>query len=112
MAEHESTIGSRRAESKNLAEAIRKVESEIEAEIAALGASRSALAQPIPAEIVAAYERVRAQPRNGGRGATSLTDGRCTGCGIALPSLEKRRMLAEPEQALIQCPQCRRVLVR
>ena len=110
--EHESAIGCHRAESENLAEAIRKVESEVEAEVAGLGTSRSALVQRIPEEVVATYERVRAQPRNGGRGATRLTEGHCTGCGIQLPSLEKSRMLAEPEEALIQCPQCRRVLVR
>ncbi len=110
--EHESAIGSHRAESENLAEAIRKVESEVEAEVAGLGTSRSALVQRVPEEVVATYERVRAQPRNGGRGATRLTEGHCTGCGIKLPSLEKSRMLAEPEEALIQCPQCRRVLVR
>lgn len=112
IGEYESSIGLQRAESAALAEAIRKVESEVEVETARLGESRAALTQRIPAEVVVVYERVRSQPRNGGRGATSLTQGRCSGCGIQLPSLENRRMMAEPEAALLQCPQCRRVLVR
>ncbi|MBJ18331.1 MAG: hypothetical protein CL933_02795 [Deltaproteobacteria bacterium] len=112
IAEFESTIASHRMESENLAEVIRNVQSEVATKVARLSESRAAIAPGIPDDVLAAYERVRSQPRSGGRGATSLKEGRCTGCRIKLPSLEKKRMLAEPEEALIQCPQCRRVLVR
>lgn len=110
--EVEARIAAYHSEQQLLTEALRKAEGEIEAEIARLSSARSTLTAPIPPVVVAAYERVRAQPRSGGRGATLLADGRCTGCRIQLPSLERKRMLAEPEEALIQCPQCRRVLVR
>jgi predicted nucleic acid-binding Zn-ribbon protein len=110
--QYEAALGSHRAEAEQLAEAIRKVESEVEAEVASLSASRLEIAQSVPELVLAAYERIRAQPRNGGRGAASFTDGRCAGCRIKLPSLERSRMLAEPEDALLQCPQCRKVLVR
>ncbi len=112
MTEAESMIATQRAESQKLSEAIRKVESEVDAEIARLVEARRVIAEQIPEDVLVAYERVRSQPRNGGRGATSLAEGRCTACRIKLPSLEKKRMLAEPDEALIQCPQCRRVLVR
>ena len=108
----ESAIANFRADSAKLSELIQKVEREVEAEVARLGDTRSTLVSRIPEEVLATYERVRAQPRNGGRGATHLDDGRCKGCQIKLPSLEKKRMMAEEEDALIQCPQCRRVLVR
>lgn len=112
MAAFESKIGSLRAESEKVAEAIRKVESEVEAAVASLLERRSAMSAAIPEAVLTAYERVRSQPRSGGRGATSLAEGRCAACRIQLPSLERRRMMAEPEDAVIQCPQCRRVLVR
>jgi predicted nucleic acid-binding Zn-ribbon protein len=110
--EVEARLASYHSEQQLLMEAIRKVEGEFDAEIERLSSARSRLAAPIPPDVLAAYERVRAQPRSGGRGATLLSDGRCTGCRIQLPSLERKRMLAEPEEALMQCPQCRRVLVR
>jgi predicted nucleic acid-binding Zn-ribbon protein len=110
--QRESALSLARAESVQIAEAIRKVETEVDGEVAGLGTSRAAITEKVPAPVLAAYEKVRAQPRSGGRGATSLTDGRCMGCRIQLPSLVKSRMLAEEEDALIQCPQCRKVLVR
>ena len=64
------------------------------------------------APVLSAYERVRDQKGKAGRGAAVLDKGDCQGCRIKLPSLEKKRLLAEPEDALIQCPQCRLVLVR
>jgi predicted nucleic acid-binding Zn-ribbon protein len=110
--QRESALSLARAESVQIAEAIRKVETEVDGEVAGLGTSRAAITEKVPALVLAAYAKVRAQPRSGGRGATSLTDGRCMGCRIQLPSLVKSRMLAEEEDALIQCPQCRKVLVR
>ena len=108
----ETTRASLRAESERLVEAIEKAERELAAVVTDLVESRANLARPLPEPVLVAYERVRLQPRSGGRGATALVDGRCTGCRIQLPSLERKRILEEPEDAAIQCPQCRRVLVR
>lgn len=100
------------AETENAQAVLQKAETEIESEIAGLMQEREGLAQGLPAPVLAAYDRVRAQERARGRGVTALEDGRCTGCRIKLPSIELRKMLAEPEEALLQCPQCRRVLIR
>lgn len=112
IAAHESELASGRAEQARLEGAIRDVESEVEASVARLSEARGELVAGLPESVVAAYERVRAQGRSGGRGAAVLSERRCGACRINLPSLEYRRMLDEPEDALIQCPQCRRVLVR
>lgn len=92
--------------------AIRLVDADVDREIANLSERRQKIALQIPKPLLVAYERVRTQPQTAGRGAAMLVEGRCRGCGINLPSLVKTRMMAEPEDALIQCPQCRRVLVR
>jgi predicted nucleic acid-binding Zn-ribbon protein len=100
------------AEGELVTKSLLKGEAEAASEIAGLEASRGALAEGISSEVMSTYERLRAQPRSGGRGATAFEGGSCTNCRITLPSLERSRMLAEPEDALIQCPQCRKVLVR
>ncbi len=101
-----------RAEVAKAEEAIREVEAEVAIELERLLETRQAICAGIPKDVMAAYERVRGQNQKAGRGAAVLVEGRCGGCRIKLPSLEKTRMMAEPESALIQCPQCRRVLVR
>lgn len=112
ISEHESAGAANRAETERAVEAIRKVESEVAAELDRLAEARLELVPRVPEPVLKAYERVRTQPQKGGRGAATLAEGRCGACRIKLPSLEKTRMLAEPEDALLQCPQCRRVLVR
>jgi predicted nucleic acid-binding Zn-ribbon protein len=99
-------------ETKEAEAVIRKAEDGLEAEIAGLMEQREELTLGLPAPILAAYDRVRGQERARGRGVAPLEDGRCTACRIKLPSIEFRKMLAEPEEALLQCPQCRRVLIR
>ena len=108
----ETTVSTQRPETKRLREVIAKVETEVAAQLTSLDESRMGLAPKIPDAILAAYQHVRGQPRSVGRGAALLEEGSCRGCRIKLPSVERSRMLAEPENALIQCPQCRRVLVR
>ncbi|MAG31448.1 MAG: hypothetical protein CL908_11240 [Deltaproteobacteria bacterium] len=112
LAEQESARAANRLEAEKNSVSIEKVESEVAAELERLSAARFGLEQRIPEAIYAVYDRIREQPRSGGRGAASLVDRRCGTCRIKLPSLEHSRMQAEPEDALIQCPQCRRVLVR
>ena len=109
---HESEIDRCRGERERLEDVIREAEAEVQVEVARLGEARGGLVGQLPPTIVAAYERVRGQERNRGRGAAALTDKRCGACRIELPSLECRKMLEAPADALIQCPQCRRVLVR
>jgi predicted nucleic acid-binding Zn-ribbon protein len=110
--EEESARTSNLADSEKARDVIRKVEAEVSVELGRFSEAREKVSQRVPKNIFVAYERVRAQPQKTGRGAGTLADGRCGGCRIKLPSLEKTRMIAEPEDALIQCPQCRRVLVR
>jgi uncharacterized protein len=107
-----SRLATLQTEGEQIAESLQNNETEGASEIAGLEESRGKLAEGMPQEVMTVYERLRAQPRSGGRGATAFEEGSCTGCRIKLPSLERSRMLAEPEDALLQCPQCRRVLIR
>jgi predicted nucleic acid-binding Zn-ribbon protein len=112
IAEEESARAANRIEAEKVAEVLSKVEEEVSAELGRLAEDREKIVGRVPEKVLSAYDRVRAQAQKGGRGAALLAEGRCGACRIKLPSLERTKMLAEPEDALIQCPQCRRVLVR
>jgi len=112
MAENREARQGADDEARALRAAIADSETEIDRRLAALAEERSRLAASFSAEILAAYEGVRARPRLRGRGAARLAGGTCEGCKVTLPVQERRRLEACPEDALIHCPHCGRVLVR
>lgn len=112
IAELDATRQAQLAEVHQARETIRAADDEVAAEVGRLAEVRADLAAKVPAGVLSVYDRVRAQPRRNGRGAAILSKGICRGCHTELPSLQNTRMLAEPEDALIQCPKCQRVLVR
>lgn len=110
--EHESAHVTCSANARERQDVIDQVEAEVASELEVLEKNRQGLVPQVPAAVLAVYERIRGQTRSVGRGAALLEDRSCTGCRVKLPSFELTGMLAQPEDALIQCPQCRRVLVR
>ena len=112
VAELAQRRSAQQAEGEAITATIAAVEAEVASDLERLAAQRLELEPSVPKPVLAAYDRVRARPGAGVQGATRLVKGSCEGCRIKLPSLVNRQMLDEPEDALIQCPQCRRVLVR
>ena len=93
----------------------------IEAEIAALVleinaerhntiADRNELKPRIPADLIALYEKIRID--GGGVGAAHLHRGQCQGCRLQLPPNEIEALRATPEDEVVRCEECRRILVR
>jgi predicted nucleic acid-binding Zn-ribbon protein len=111
-AENRAARGSCDEEASRLGKEIARQEGEIDAEIARLTEQREALATGIPGEILTTYERIRAKERMHGRAAARLGEGNCEGCRVKLPVLEYKKMKAQPDDALIVCTSCGRVLVR
>ena len=101
-----------RAELKSLADALAVAEQAIDAELAKLVDARQELVVGIPPEILATYEKLRARDRLGGRAAAPIVDGGCAGCHMKLPVLEYNRMKSKPEDALLLCVHCGRILIR
>jgi predicted nucleic acid-binding Zn-ribbon protein len=112
MAENRALRKQTDAETDALTAAIRGAEAAIDAELALLGEQRRALIDGIPPGILAEYERLRTRERLAGRAAVPLRDGSCGGCRMKLPVLEYNQMKARPEDALLCCVHCSRVLVR
>ena len=99
-------------ETAGIREAIAKAEAEIDDALGQLAERRSAPAVNVPAEVLTEYERLRGQEKLRGRAAGELAKGMCGACRMKLPVLEYSRMKGEPEEALITCTHCGRVLVR
>ena len=74
------------------------------------GAAREAAAQGLPADLLALYDKLRAD--NGGIGAAALHRGRCEGCRIELTPVDLGRIREAPPAEVIRCEECRRILVR
>ena len=99
-------------ETRAIEAALKAAEAEIDAELAQLAAQRKDKVADLPAAIVAEYDRLRGRDKLAGRPAALLVDGECGGCRVKLPVLEYNRMKAKPEDTLLTCPRCARVLVR
>jgi predicted nucleic acid-binding Zn-ribbon protein len=70
---------------------------------------RAAVAAQIPGDVMALYERMRAQL---GVGAAALRGGRCEGCHLTLNTVDLNRIRAAADDEVLRCEECRRILVR
>ncbi len=91
---------------------LKAAEGEIDRELEALGQSKSTHAKGLPKPVLDAYESLRAHDKLNGVAAAAFTEKGCTGCRMQLPRLEAARMREEPEDALLYCENCGRLLIR
>jgi predicted nucleic acid-binding Zn-ribbon protein len=59
---------------------------------------------------MARYEQLR--PKFGGVAIARLVGGRCDGCHLALAQAALERIRSAPPDALVECEECGRLLVR
>ncbi|WP_067893016.1 zinc ribbon domain-containing protein [Actinomadura chibensis] len=83
---------------------------EIDEESGTTSAARTAVAKDIPDDLLALYEKLRGQ--FGGVGAAKLFRGACQGCHLALNTVDLNNIRTAPEDEVIRCEECRRILVR
>ena len=72
--------------------------------------ARAESAQGVSAELLALYDKLRAD--NAGIGAAALHRGRCEGCRIELTPVDLGRIREAPADEVLRCEECRRILVR
>lgn len=97
-------------EAEALRAAIAAAETEIDGQLATQREQRAVSAVAVPDDLLARYEQLRS--RLGGIGAARLEHGTCMGCRMKLPATELDRLKREPEDAVVTCDQCGRILVR
>jgi predicted nucleic acid-binding Zn-ribbon protein len=100
------------AESRRIEASLQIAEGRIDAELESLLAARANGLPGISAELLAAYEKLRKRERLAGRVVARILEGGCAGCRMRLPIHEHNLMQARPENALLICPHCGRILVR
>ena len=61
-------------------------------------------------DLIALYEKLRAS--SGGVGAAALHRGRCEGCHLQLNTTDLNRLRDAPDDEVVRCEECRRILVR
>jgi len=113
----DNAVAALEAETASLSEEIARVSAAVDELVLRIGqervqihGERAAAVEGLPAELVALYEKVRAD--QGGVGAAPLYRGRCEGCRLQLPpqAIEEARVAAADE--VLRCEECRRILVR
>jgi predicted nucleic acid-binding Zn-ribbon protein len=82
---------------------------EIDAAVALRQPERDSIVAEIPADLLALYERARAQ---GGTGAALLRQRRCEACHIELSGSELSSVRGAAPDAVMRCDNCRAILVR
>lgn len=106
----ESESARAQGEVQRLTAEVGAVEAEIAAERTSVEVDRGALVGGISAELLALYDKIRAD--HAGRGAARLHRGRCDGCRIDLPPTEIASLKAAAEDEVLRCEECRCILVR
>jgi len=72
--------------------------------------ARQALVPSVPPALLDQYEHLRRHL--GGVGAAQIVNGSCSGCHLSLPATELARIRRAPEDEVVTCEQCGRILVR
>lgn len=98
------------AEFADLAASVQSQLDEISAERAVVEADRAEVSSAIPADLLALYDKLRAD--QGGVGAAPLYRGRCEGCRLELPPTEIAAIREAPADEVLRCDECRRILIR
>jgi len=83
---------------------------QLDDETVGLRISREEQLKALPVELVELYEKIKSD--RGEVGAVMLHRGACQGCHLAVDAAELVRIKALPEDTIVRCDECRRILVR
>ncbi len=83
---------------------------EIDEELAQVAAERGPLASSVPADLMGLYDRLRAA--KDGVGAAELRARQCGGCMLTLDNAELAVIRVAPDDEVVRCEECQRILVR
>ena len=106
----EARLAELTAESVRLDDALLEAEVRLEEELTQVASRRQAAAADVDDELLGTYEDLRG--RLGGVAVARLVGSVCGGCHLGLPAAEVARIKRQPPDALVQCDECGRLLVR
>lgn len=96
------------------AEALEQVRAQkaadLEKELAEVSSDRVAAAVGMPEDLMTLYEKLRSS--KGGVGAAALRRKECEGCRITINASDLAVIAGKPEDEVVRCEECDRILVR
>lgn len=114
LAARVTDLEARRAE---LVTRVESLESERDAAVATLdaeaekvAAGRADIVAGVGDDLVALYEKIRAS--SGGLAAAEIRHRRCGGCRLELGNVDLSRIRNAPEDEVVRCEECRRIMIR
>ena len=97
-------------ENADLQASYEKTSADLEAQLAAVKDERNTAAAGMPADLMALYEKLRAQ--KDGVGAAALRRRECGGCRLTLNASDLGIIAKAPTDEVLRCEECNRILVR
>ena len=91
-------------------EAFDQKSGDLQTELASVQAERKTTASGMPDDLMALYEKLRAQ--KGGVGAAALRRRECGGCRLTLNASDLGIIAKKPTDEVVRCEECNRILVR
>lgn len=82
---------------------------DLESEASQVAARRPDIVAGVGEDLVALYEKIRG---SSGVGAAELRHRRCGGCQLELGTVDLDRIRKAPEDEVVRCEECRRIMVR
>jgi predicted nucleic acid-binding Zn-ribbon protein len=82
----------------------------IDTEAGAITAEREQIVTQVPDDLLALYGKVRDQ--YGGLAAGALRARRCEACRLEINGADLREIATKPDDEVLRCPECSRILVR
>lgn len=114
LAARVTTLEQQRAE---LAESVDVLQRELddtlrtfESEAAQVASGRADIVAGVGDELVTLYEKLRLS--SGGLAAAELKHRRCGGCQLELNNVDLNRIRTAPEDEVVRCEECRRIMIR
>lgn len=83
---------------------------ELDSEAEQVAGGRADVVAGVGEDLVALYEKIRAN--SGGVGAAAIKQRRCGGCRLELNPVEVDRIRSAPENEVVRCEDCSRIMVR
>ena len=97
-------------EEAELRSAFQQKAGDLQNELSAVQRERSTIASGLPADLLALYEKLRAQ--KDGVGAAALRRRECEGCRLTLNASDLGIIAKAPTDEVLRCEECNRILVR